>query len=171
LPAGTPDHYGAPAMARIRLILVAVLVLGAVAVWALLHGRGGPDVRAMVDGCLGAQHDVAARRASRGRAPAGEPSDAAAIARACAPLFRRPECHDAMMDFDAPPPERRVVSILNACAHAYCAVLPAPQPPACAATGSSPSELLGQWSELRAAALRLELGETEANRVLAAGGR
>ena len=45
-----------------------------------------------------------ARATRGGPAPAGQPSDAAVVARGCAPLYRQAACRDAMMRFDDPPP-------------------------------------------------------------------
>jgi hypothetical protein len=104
------------------------------------------------------------RRTRGGPAPAGAPSDAAVVAAACAPLFREPACRQAQADFDAPPPERRAVAVIEACARAYCPQLPAPKPSACDHLPGADEEVLGSWVELRSAILRRDLGEAEAAR-------
>jgi hypothetical protein len=131
-----------------------------------LGGRGGDrGVADKVDACVLAQEQVAQRRATRGRAPPGGPSDAAVVAGACAPLFKDAACRDAMMHFDDPPIEARSRVVFDVCTKAYCPTLPAPRPAACERPTAEPSEMPGQWNELRELVLRREIGEEQAARV------
>src|SRR5262249_28495733 len=95
-----------------RIFAVAVVLIGAaLVIWMPLRDGGAgthasagtkpakaapasgastaTDMNADIDACIAGAISVAARRQTRG-APAapGEPSDAAVVARACAPLFR-----------------------------------------------------------------------------------
>jgi hypothetical protein len=125
------------------------------------------DVRARVDACVAAQAQVAQRRATRGGpTPPGEPSDAAVVARACAPLYQEAGCRQAQVDFDKPEAPQRVATVLQACERAYCPTLPAPKPAACN-PGNPPEDGMATftaWNDLRAAILRRDIGETEAAR-------
>jgi hypothetical protein len=126
---------------------------------------GGGDVHARVDACLAVQREVGARRQARGGpAPAGEPSDAAVVAQACAPLFAQPACRDAQLRFDQPPPETRAATVFQACARAYCPILPAPKPSACERQPADGQETFIAWNELRTAILRHDIGDAEATR-------
>jgi hypothetical protein len=159
-------------MGRLAVIVAGALLV-ALAVWAALPRRtdtqpAADDATARIDACIAAQREVAARRQARnGPLPAGEPSDAAVVSRACAPLYKEAKCRDAMMRFDEPPPEARSATVFQACARAYCPVLPAPKPAACANTDQVPEEQWVAWSELRQAILTRELGADGAQRVLA----
>lgn len=127
------------------------------------------DLEAKITACLGAQREVASARAARGGpAPAGQPSDAAVVARGCAPLYKQAGCRDAMIRFDEPPIERRSIAVLQACAHAYCGELPAPKPSACANPDSVPQDeqQWTAWNDLRLAILTHDLGGAAAQRVL-----
>ncbi len=127
------------------------------------------DLDAAIAGCIGAQHLVAAARATRGGpAPAGQPSDAAVVARGCAPLYHQAACRDAMMRFDDPPPAQRSIAVLQACARAYCGLLPAPKPSVCAHPDAVPEDeqQYAAWNELRTAILTHDIGASAAQLVL-----
>jgi hypothetical protein len=141
---------------------LALLVLGG---WWLGGRRGARSVADEVDACVLAQAQVSQRRAIRGASPSGGPSDAAVVAQACAPLFANTACREAMTHFDDPPVEARSRTLFEACTRAYCPTLPAPRPPACDRPAADPSELVGQWNELRETVLRREIGEEQAARV------
>jgi hypothetical protein len=101
---------------------------------------------------------VAAMNAAR-----AAPSNAGAIARACADLYREPGCRDAHLHFDDAPVAERASALAKACAAAYCPKIPAPQQPAlCKAPPSKPSELARDWHAFRVMILEHDL--TEANR-------
>jgi hypothetical protein len=141
---------------------LALLVLGG---WWLGGQRGDRSIAKKVDACILAQEQVSQRRATRGHAPAGEPSDAAVVARACAPLYGDAACRGAMMHFDDPPIEARSRTEFETCTKAYCPTLPAPRPAACEHPSAEPSELVAQWNELRELILRREIGQEQAARV------
>lgn len=127
------------------------------------------DLDAKITACLAAQDKVAQARAQRGGpAPAGQPSDAAVVAGACAPLYRQPACRDAMVHFDTPPPAERSRTVLQACARAYCGELPAPKPSVCAHPDNVPDDeqQFMAWNELREAILKHDLGPAAAARAL-----
>jgi hypothetical protein len=152
-----------------RMILAVVLLGAAVLVGWLASGhQGGTDAKSKVDACLAAQQQVGDRRASRGRAPPGELSDGAVVARACAPLFANAECREAMMNFDVPPLEARSSTLFAVCTRAYCPTFTAPRPSACERQAADPSGTAEQWDELRTAVLRREIGEEQAARLAAA---
>ena len=130
-----------------------------------------PDasLEAKIDACLAAQAKVGAARAQRGGpAPAGQPSDAAVVSAACAPLYKQPACRDAMARFDEPPPAQRSRAVLQACARAYCGELPAPKPAVCAHPDNVPDDeqQFIAWNELREAILAHDVGAAAARRVL-----
>ena len=130
------------------------------------------DVDAAVEACVRAQREVAARRRERGRpSPPGQPSDAAVVSRACAPLYKKPACRQALMNFDAPPAEARAATVFSVCARDYCGDLPAPRPAACTRPPNEPSQMAAAWGELRDAILKHDLGERAAERVAGALGR
>jgi hypothetical protein len=178
-------------MARLLLGLVAALII-AFAVWAAIPSTpplaqpttrttaavtppapapaGGGDLEPKIAGCLAAQRQVADARAQRGGpAPAGQPSDAAVVARGCAPLYREAACRDAMMHFDDPPPPQRSITVLKACAHAYCGILTAPKPSVCDHPDAVPEDeqQFAAWNDLRTAILTHDIGAAAAQRVLA----
>ncbi|MDB4968556.1 MAG: hypothetical protein JWN44_4245 [Myxococcales bacterium] len=161
-------------MGRVVAIVVGVLVVG-LAVWAAMPLRtattgttGAEDLGPRIEACLVAQKEVSARRQARtAPPPPGEPSDAAVVSRACAPLYKQPSCKDAMMRFDEPPMEARSATVFLACARAYCPQLPEPKPAACKDPNVVPEEQWVAWSELRQAILRHDLGAEAAQRVLA----
>ena len=127
------------------------------------------DLEPKIAACLAAQEKVGASRARRGGpAPAGEPSDAAVVSAACAPLYRQPACRDAMAHFDTPPPPERSRAVLQACARAYCGLLPAPKPAVCADPEHVPEDQqqFMAWNDLREAILTHDLGPAAAQRVL-----
>ncbi|HEX6836778.1 MAG TPA: hypothetical protein VF334_09410 [Polyangia bacterium] len=127
------------------------------------------DLDAKIAACVAAQAKVGAARAQRGGpAPAGQPSDAAVVSAACAPLYKQPACRDAMVHFDAPPPAERSRTVLAACAKAYCGELPAPKPSVCANPDNVPEDQQQfiAWNELRDAILKHDIGATAAERVL-----
>ncbi|HEX8950676.1 MAG TPA: hypothetical protein VF945_02470 [Polyangia bacterium] len=129
----------------------------------------GGDLEARITACLDAQQKVAASRAQRGGpAPAGQPSDAAIVSAACAPLYRQASCRDAMVRFDEPPPPQRSRTVLSACARAYCAELAAPKPSVCASPDNVPDDeqQFFAWNELRKAILEHDIGAAAAQRVL-----
>lgn len=127
------------------------------------------DLESKVTACLAAQEKIGAARAQRGGpAPAGQPSDAAVVSAACAPLYKEAACRDAMVRFDEPPPAQRSRAVLSACAKAYCGELPAPKPSVCAHPDNVPEdqEQFIAWNELRQAILEHDLGAAAARRVL-----
>ena len=127
------------------------------------------DLDAKIAACLAAQQKVGSARAQRGGpAPAGQPSDAAVVSAACAPLYKQPACRDAMVRFDEPPPPQRSRTVLSACAKAYCGELPAPKPSVCAHPDNVPEDeqQFIAWNELREAILKHDIGATAAERVL-----
>jgi hypothetical protein len=135
---------------------------------AVRNNDNDGGLRARVDACLAAQRDVAARRQARGGpAPAGEPSDAGIVARACAPLYTQPACRDAQVNFDTPPPEARVMTVFRACARGYCPGLPDPKPSACDHEPADGQETFIAWNDLRSAILRHDIGDAEAARAFA----
>jgi hypothetical protein len=151
-------------MSRVFVALAAGVVVG-LAIWSALprHAPTG-DTHAAVAACLAAQHEVAASRATRGGpAPPGQPSDAAVVSRACAPLFHQPACHDVMMRFDEMPPEARAATLLKVCAIEYCPSLPEPKPAVCAHLEAPPTGF-AEWGELREAILKHDIGPEMAKR-------
>jgi hypothetical protein len=127
------------------------------------------DLDAKVAGCVGAQRTVAAARAQRnGPTPAGQPTDAAVVARGCAPLYQQPACRDAMIHFDDPPPEKRSIAVLQACARVYCPILAAPKPAVCARPDAVPEDeqQFVAWNELRTAILTHDIGASATQLVL-----
>jgi hypothetical protein len=132
---------------------------------------GAAQTRADVDACLAAGAAVAERRRTR-TAPLApnEPSDAAVVAAACAPLFRETACRDAHAHFDEPAVQLRAVTLLNACRDAYCPKLAPPLPKACdpKAQADDPMEVFQSWHDLRTAIYRRDLGDAETERILAA---
>ena len=183
-------------MARVLLVAVAAAIVG-LAVWSALPATpplaapatrfGSPsasplpsreaarplaaegDLDAKIDACTGAQRLVAAARATRGGpAPAGQPTDAAVVSQACAPLYRQPACRDAMMRFDDPPPAQRSAAVLQACARAYCGLIAAPKPSVCANPDAVPQDQQQYvaWNDLRSAILAHDIGPAAAARVL-----
>jgi len=133
------------------------------------------DMTAAVDACIAGAKSVAARRQSRG-APAapGEPSDAAVVARACAPLFRETACREAHLHFDDPPVETRSLAVLDACKKAYCDKLAEPKPSACDPNQPPPEDGLATfqtWDELRHAIWQRDLGHLNAARLESGLGR
>ena len=127
------------------------------------------DLEGKITACLAAQEKIGAARAQRGGpAPAGQPSDAAVVSAACAPLYKQAACRDAMVRFDEPPPAQRSRAVLSACAKAYCAELPAPKPAVCARPDNVPEdqEQFIAWNELRQAILEHDIGAAAARRVL-----
>jgi len=181
-----------------RIFAVAVVLIGAaLVIWiALRDGAAGrhasagtkpaeaapasgastaTDMNADIDACIAGAISVAARRQTRG-APAapGEPSDAAVVARACAPLFREPACREAHLHFDDPPADGRSKAVLDACKAAYCDKLPAPKPRACDPNQPPPEDGLAtfqNWDELRHAIWKRDLGEAGLARLEAGLGR
>jgi hypothetical protein len=138
---------------------------------AATHDDPAPpaDLDARVAGCLDAQRRVAGARAARGApAPAGQPSDAAVVARGCAPLYHDAGCRDAMLRFDEPPPAERSRAVLQVCARAYCGLLAAPKPSVCAHVDAVPEDeqQFAAWNELRRAILTHDIGAAAAERVL-----
>lgn len=132
------------------------------------NGADG-DLDAKITACLAAQQQVGAARAARGGpAPPGQPTDAAVVSRACAPLYHQAPCRDAMMRFDEPPPERRSAAVLEACARAYCGLLGAPKPSVCANPDAVPQDEQQYiaWNELRQAILTHDIGPAAAQRAL-----
>ena len=129
-----------------------------------------PDgLDAKIAACVGAQRTVAAARAQRnGPTPAGQPSDAAVVARGCAPLYQQPACRDAMMHFDDPPLEKRSIAVLQACARVYCPILADPKPAVCARPDVVPEDeqQFIAWNQLRAAILTHDIGASAAQLVL-----
>lgn len=128
------------------------------------------DVDAKIAGCVGAQTMVAQARMRRGGpAPAGQPSDAAVVARGCAPLYREPACREAMMRFDDPPPARRSAAVLEACARAYCDKLSPPKPAVCSHVDNIPQDeqQYTEWNDLRLAILTHDIGASAAQLVTA----
>ncbi|HEX4459770.1 MAG TPA: hypothetical protein VIA18_17450 [Polyangia bacterium] len=129
---------------------------------------GNGDVHALVENCRSAQVQVAARRAARGGpTPPGEPTDAGLVAQACAPLYHEPGCRKAQLDFDKNAPALRMTTLLQACEHDYCPLLPAPKPSICDPANAAPAdgmETFTAWADLRAAILRHDIGEAEAAR-------
>ncbi|HXU72703.1 MAG TPA: hypothetical protein VN947_25450 [Polyangia bacterium] len=128
------------------------------------------DLDAKIAGCVGAQSMVAQARARRGGpAPAGQPSDAAMVARGCAPLYREAGCREAMMRFDDPPPARRSAAVLEACAHAYCDKLSPPKPAVCSHVDNIPQDeqQYTEWNDLRLAILTHDIGASAAQLVTA----
>jgi hypothetical protein len=138
---------------------------------ATVAGQSHADV----DACLAAGTAVAERRRTRTVALApNEPSDAAVVAAACAPLFREPACRDAHLHFDDPPVEMRATTVLKACREAYCPKLGPPLPRACdpkAEDSDDPMAVFQSWHDLRTAIYRRDLGDAETERILAAEGR
>ena len=60
-----------------------------------------------------------------------EPEDRQrAIADACADVVVEKPCHDEFRNYDTPP-EQRIAKLVDACARAYCPILPAPKPARC----------------------------------------
>ena len=88
--------------------------------------------------------------------------------RGCAPLYQQPACRDAMMHFDDPPPEKRSIAVLQACARVYCPILSAPKPAVCARPDAVPEDeqQFIAWNELRAAILTHDIGAAAAQAVL-----
>jgi hypothetical protein len=129
------------------------------------------DVHARVEVCRTAQAQVAERRATRGGPTApGEPSDAAVVSRACAPLFREAGCRQAQLDFDKPEPAARMTTVLQACERDYCPLLAAPKPAVCDPAKAAPAdgmETFTAWAELRTAILSRDIGEAEGARAFA----
>jgi len=164
-----------------RTLSTGAVVLGAAfAVWLAVRdggtGSGGTavaaradDTHARVDACLAARQKVTARRAERGGpSPAGEPTDGAVAAAACAPLFHEAACRDAQLHFDDPAPAERAAAVLEACKRAYCGKLGAPLPRACDASQPPPGdglETFTVWDDLRRAILRHDIGDAEAARL------
>ena len=141
------------------------LALLVAAGWWLGGQRGERSVADKVDACVLAQEQVAQRRATRGRASPGGPSDAAAVEAACAPLFSNAACREAMIHFDDPQVEARSDRVFEVCTKAYCPTLPEPRPSACERPAAEPSEMAGQWNEFRERVLRREIGEEQSARV------
>lgn len=167
-------------MARLLLVLVGAVIIG-LAVWAAMpstHPTLGAasattaqpsSEEANIAACLAAQSQVAAARAQRGGpTPPGQPSDAAVVSRGCAPLYKQPACRDAMMHFDDPPPPQRSITVLQACARAYCGLLAAPKPSVCEHADAVPQDeqQYAAWNELRTAILTHDIGAAAAQRVL-----
>ena len=129
---------------------------------------GNGDAHAQVEACRAAQAQVAARRVARGGpTPPGEPSDGATVSIACAPLFHEAACRQAQLDFDKPDPAARMSTVLQACEHAYCPLLPAPKPSVCDPAKAAPAdgmETFTAWSELRTAILTRDIGAAEGAR-------
>lgn len=128
------------------------------------------DLDAKIAGCIGAQRLVAQARVQRGGpAPAGQPSDAAVVARGCAPLYSEAACRQSMMHFDDPPPQRRSAAVLEACARAYCDKLSAPKPAACSHVDNIPQDeqQYTEWNDLRLAILTRDIGASAAQLVTA----
>jgi hypothetical protein len=96
--------------------------------------------------------------------PPGEPSDAAVVSKACAPLFAQPACREAHANFDGPPAEARMTTLLQACVRDYCSRLPAPKPSACDKMPEDGQPTFAAWNELRGAILRHDIGEAAASR-------
>ena len=144
----------------------AVATPPSVAVPPVAPGPG--DVHALVENCRNVQAQVAARRAARGGpTPPGEPTDAGLVAQSCAPLYHEPGCRQAQLDFDKTAPELRMTTVLQACEHDYCPLLPAPKPSVCNPANAAPADGMDTftaWAELRAAILRRDIGDAEAAR-------
>lgn len=116
---------------------------------------------AAIASCVGAQMMVMQQRAARGGpAPAGQPSDAAVVSKACAALYKERACRDAMIKYDEPPAEQRSSAVLKACARAYCPTLSAPKPAVCSHVDNVPEDLqqFQEWAELRNAILTRDIG-------------
>jgi hypothetical protein len=157
-PLGSPQPLGVPHLPTAQLPKVAPPA-------AEVAPRPSDDVSRRVDACVAAQKDVATRRQARqGPPPPGEPSDAAVVAKACAPLFAQPGCREAHVSFDTPPAEARVPTLFRACVREYCPGLPAPKPSACDKMPADGIETFAAWSELRMAILKHDIGEAEAAR-------
>jgi hypothetical protein len=126
---------------------------------ALLLSACGPAPSA-VDRCVAAMD--AARAAPRDATNAG----AASIAAACADVYQRPQCRDVHARAGTLPIEAFAVTIVGACAEAYCPVLD-PRPSMCSAAELRVERLPLDWSELRAAIWRHDLSAADADRLLA----
>jgi hypothetical protein len=150
-------------------VVVGVLLLFALGLWSWRVAPKRADARALVDACVAARREVMARRAARGGpSPPGEPSDAALVSSACAPLYGEATCRDAMLKFDEPPPAERVTRVIDACVRAYCPKLPPPRPGICERQPDDPMERLAAWDALRMAILGREIGHELAQRANAA---
>jgi hypothetical protein len=181
-----------------RIFTVAVVLIGAaLVVWVALRDGGAgagavpkpagqtpvaapatpaaADTNAAIDACIAGSKVVAERRASRGApAAAGEPSDSAVVARACAPLFHEAACREAHLHFDDPPADVRSQTVLDACKRDYCDKLAAPKPRACDPSQPPPEDGLATfqtWDELRHAIWKRDLGEAGVARLEAGLGR
>jgi hypothetical protein len=121
-----------------------------------------------IAGCVGAQLMVMQQRQQRGGpAPPGQPSDAAVVSKACAPLYKQAACREAMLNYDEPPPEVRSSTVLQKCARAYCPTLSAPKPPVCDHVDNVPQDIqqFQEWAQLRDAILIKEIGPSAAQLV------
>jgi hypothetical protein len=155
-PIGSPQPFGVPQLPTAQLPKVAPGEPGT---------RTIDEVSRRVDACLAAQKDVAARRQARqGPQPAGEPTDAAVVAKACAPLFAQPACREAHVNFDTPPADQRMTTLFQTCVRDYCSRLSPPRPSGCDKVPADGLETFTAWSELRMAILKHDIGETEASR-------
>jgi len=94
------------------------------------------------------------------------------IARECAPDFREPACQSAFLNADNFERTRLQLSIAQACTRAYCPKLVHERPPICeeieVLDQLAPSELGAQWYAFLPLILKDDLGESAAQRVLAA---
>lgn len=130
-----------------------IRALAAILLWGLpyrppgLPGDGSVDRLAAIERCRGGFADLGKT----------SPPSAAALARACADIFREPACAAAMRDPPTDPAEF-AGTITRACRAAYCPKLPAPRPKLCAGELPPPSDLLFQWGELQQHIWAFELG-------------
>jgi hypothetical protein len=76
----------------------------------------------------------------------------------CAPVFRAERCRLAHQHYQETPVSDRVRTLVEACRDSYCPSLPEPRPALCTRDGSSFSETVTLWAELRAAILERDLG-------------
>ena len=98
-------------------------------------------------------------------ANASDPQADGRMVRGCAEVYKELPCKDAHVRYDEAEPAKRVGTLTQRCAAAYCQKLPEPKPRLCG-SGDVPAQQLGYlWLELRTAIWKLDLGEAEASRL------